>query len=139
MSVISSCCSLPLIDCGPKIVPAKINPQKLEIQCEHDLKTLSFNGWNYLLKSSEKVVYLDISCDSSDLNQYDFKLYFINQNDTTFLKPLIKEFGSKPNVLRYEVSRDSTFSKISLHLEVRLNAAECKLNSNKTQLLIDSL
>lgn len=139
ISVISSCCSLPLVNCGPKIASVKVNPETIEIHCGDDLRTLSFKGWNYLLKSNRNVVYLDVSSDGYDLNQYDLKLYFLNQYDTTFLKPSIEEYSSKEQVSRYEVSRDSIFVKISLHLEVRPNAAGCQLNRNNIQLLIDSL
>src|SRR5690606_14978727 len=118
----------------PKIVPVKVNPEKIEIHCGDDLRTLSFKGWNYLVKSNRNVVYLDVSSGGYDLNQSDFKLYYLKQNDTTFLKHSIGEYGPHEQVSRYEVSRDSVFGEILIHLEVPPNAAGCQLNRKNIQL-----
>jgi hypothetical protein len=139
VALFSGCCSLPMVDCGPKIASVKVQPEKLEIACGDDLKVISLNAWNYLLKSGENVVYLDVSTHSNDLNQYDFKLYFLYQNDTTFLKPSVEDYDGKEPVLRYEVSRGGVFMKNLLHIEAWPNKAGCLLNRSNIKLLVDSL
>lgn len=134
ISVIFGCCSLPLINCGPEIVPVKVNPEKLEINCGDDQRTLSFKGWKYFLNNKGNVVYFDVNSD--DYDQFDFKLYYINHKDTTFLEPSLKVYGANKQMFSYEVSRDSSFSELLLFIEFGSNDGRCRSNKHEIYLII---
>ncbi len=65
MATISSCCQLPLIDCGPKIEELKVSPENVKLATD---KEIQIKAWQYYSRvdNEPSILHLDFELVKSD-------------------------------------------------------------------------
>ena len=56
---ISSCCYIPLVDCGPKIVKLNVSAANLDVDID---KNISFSSWQYYSRGADEPLLLNLHC-----------------------------------------------------------------------------
>jgi hypothetical protein len=91
--IISGCCHLPLVDCGPKIVELNVSPADIKLKSMG--KKIRINAWQYYSRVNNAPITLIISFKVLQKDSVLIDNANIYINDNTQQKPIPLEFFNK--------------------------------------------